>query len=57
MKFRLQGDAEITVTNELNAISPTGVNVKTSPFAAILGFGPLLLAAALLGRKRRRDEE
>lgn len=51
-KFQLTGNAELTVTNTMNAASPTGVSFRVAPFALMMAFGLLLFLAG----KRRRNE-
>ena len=56
----LTDDAELVISNEYNAIAPTGITTAEAPFKWILLFGGLLLAAGyvLKGRKSsRKDEE
>ena len=58
--FALSDDAVLQVTNNLNAVSPTGISTVTKPFLlmclaglALLG---ILAAPALLRRRRKSDE-
>jgi len=52
----LAGSAEVTVTNTLNAVSPTGVRSVWRPFCLMLAAGLILLALAVHNGLRRRKE-
>lgn len=50
--FKMMADAELQVTNNLEAISPTGVNLTWVPYLLTLVFGGLLLMLALKRREK-----
>ena len=45
---------EVEVTNNIETVSPTGVVLRTAPYALMFGFGILFLAVI---RRRREEEE
>ena len=53
----LDGDGELTFTNELNAVSPTGYRSGAGPFALVLLMAALLLGLAARGRRRRDADD
>jgi len=53
----MDNDKAVAFVNTYNAISPSGVAFRIVPFAIILGMSVLLVPAAIVGRKRRREEE
>ena len=50
----LTGDASLTVTNNLEAVSPTGVELKDEPFEVMALAGLVLLAGTMIYRRRRK---
>ena len=55
--FKLTGNAEISVTNNLNAVSPTGLRFTYAPFLLMACAGMMLALIARIGRKRRKGKE
>ena len=51
--FKMTADAELRVTNNLEAISPTGVSLTWAPYLLTLIFGGLLLMLALRKREKK----
>ena len=50
----MTGDASLTVTNNLDAVSPTGVRLKDEPFEVMALAGLVLLAGIMIHRGRRK---
>ncbi len=53
----LTGNAALTVTNNLEPVSPTGVVLRVAPYALMLGAGVVLLILGLRRRKRRSKDD
>ena len=51
--LQLAGGAELSVTNQLNAVSPTGLRLHLHSWLWILGAGILLLAEIMIARRRK----
>lgn len=52
----LTEDAEVTVTNNLKSISPTGVSLRKMPFIIMGIFSTFMIITVILDKRRRRQK-
>ena len=52
----LDGDAEVTVTNNLKSISPTGVSLRKMPFIIMGIFSTFMIMTVIIDKRRRRQK-
>ena len=52
----LTANAELAVTNDLKAVSPTGLSFRVVPYVLLLALGLCLIPVLPAGRRRRKEE-